>query len=552
MMMRLMNDLHLYPIPRSLTRLPGTVPGAAPVVRLLDPAIVGDEAYRLRIADGVITLTARTANGLRWVEATLTQIRAQHPAQLPCVQIDDAPAFAHRGFMLDISRDRVPTLKTLFQLVDLIASLKGNRLQLYVEHTLAYRGHEEVWRSSSALTLEELAALNAYGSGKGVALDANQNSLGHVERWLKHPRYAPLGECDRRRMQNGNWYVEPNTLCPGDPRSLALVEDLLRQQLPIVSGAYANIGCDEPWDLGQGRSKVDCDREGHGKVFSRWVTQVAGIAKNLGKIPQYWCDPHPNEDDGLPRDMVALVWGYEYDEDFATRTAAHRAAGRTVWVAPGTGGWNSTTSRTWYRRANLARAAGQAGQAEGYLLTEWGDGGHHQPWPITLVGVADGMQSAWAGGDQFDDEALGLAVFGSTVAGRWFCDLGNADQELTRHERNTNASMNDAWKHWGDSPNMGSIPQWQVTSQRFYALIATLPDGWWAEEGRFGARFAQWVCDRAALRNTGTYPTADARVALATRMCDLLYDHRQQWLARCGVGGLEDSLQRLRRHTTWY
>ena len=111
-----MNELHLYPIPRVLTRLPSTVSEAAPVVRQLDPNMVGDEAYSLRIAEGQVVLTARTAVGLRWAEATLTQIRAQHPVELPCVQIDDAPVFAHRGFMLDISRDRVPTLKTLCQL----------------------------------------------------------------------------------------------------------------------------------------------------------------------------------------------------------------------------------------------------------------------------------------------------------------------------------------------------------------------------------------------------------------------------------------------------
>lgn len=38
-----------------------------------------------------------------------------------------------RGVMLDISRDKVPTLKTLFEIVDLLSLLKINHLQLYVE-----------------------------------------------------------------------------------------------------------------------------------------------------------------------------------------------------------------------------------------------------------------------------------------------------------------------------------------------------------------------------------------------------------------------------------
>lgn len=545
-------DLLLYPTPRSLTRLPGTVPADAPLRRVLDPVISGDEAYRLSIRDGAITLTARTATGLCWADATLAQIRAQHATALPCLVIDDAPAFAHRSFMLDISRDRVPTLKTLMQLVDLLASLKGNRLQLYTEHTLAYRGHEDAWRGTSALTLEELAALDAYAATKGVALDANQNCLGHVERWLKHPRYAPLGESSEGRMHNGNWYVEPNTLCPEDPGSFALVEDLLRQQLPVVSGAYANIGCDEPWDLGFGRSKAACDMEGRGKVFSRWVSKVAALTHKLGKKPQYWCDPHPNEDDGLPRDLIALVWGYNHDEDFVTRVTAHRAAGRTVWVAPGIGGWNSATGRTWCRRGNLAKAAAQAGTAEGFLLTEWGDNGHHQPWPTTLVGVADGMQAAWSGSDHFDDAALGQAVFGDPAAGRWFCALGNADEQLSRQAGNGNATIQDLGYHYADPAGMGTTEQWSATGARLDHLLAEIPPGWWAEEGAFGARFARWAVDRAVARRSGGFPSGAVRCDLAVRMCSLIATHRRQWLARCGAGGLEDSCNRLRRHTIHY
>ena len=544
--------LLLYPTPRSIEHLSGTVPADAAVRRRLDPAVVGEEAYNLTIRDGAITLAARTATGLRWADATLNQLRAQFVSAIPCLVINDAPAFAHRSFMLDISRDRVPSLKTLQQLVDLIASMKGNRLQLYVEHTIAYRGHEDAWRGTSAITLEELAALDAYAAAQGVALDANQNCLGHVERWLKHPRYAPLGEIAEARMHNGNWYVEPNTLCPADPGSFALVEDILRQQVAVVSGAYANIGCDEPWDLGEGRSKELCAREGRGKVFSRWVSNVAALTRRLGKIPQYWCDPHPNEDDGLPRDIIALVWGYGHDEDFVTRTTAHRAAGRQVWVAPGTGSWNSMTGRTWCRRGNLAQAAAQAGAAEGFLLTEWGDGGHHQPWPVTLVGVADGLQAAWSGSATFDDNALGQVVFGNPAAGRWFIELGNVDETLSRQTSNANAPIHDMGIHYGDATGIGTSAQWQAVGVHYERLLAQLPAGWWAEEAAFSVAFSRWASDRAVLRRSGGFPEIQARAALAVRMCGLIATHRRQWLARCGAGGLEDSCTRLRRHTMHY
>jgi len=50
-----------------------------------------------------------------------------------------------RGAMLDISRDKVPTMATLYGLVDLLADPTVNHLQLYTEHTFAYARHREVW-----------------------------------------------------------------------------------------------------------------------------------------------------------------------------------------------------------------------------------------------------------------------------------------------------------------------------------------------------------------------------------------------------------------------
>ena len=55
------------------------------------------------------------------------------------MKITDWPDYPQRGVMLDISRDKVPSMETLYQLIDLLASWKINQLQLYTEHTFAYR-----------------------------------------------------------------------------------------------------------------------------------------------------------------------------------------------------------------------------------------------------------------------------------------------------------------------------------------------------------------------------------------------------------------------------
>lgn len=557
-----MDDLLLLPVPLRCERSGGEVEAAGLAVReVLDPDAVreaGSEAYRLVIDARGACITARTVTGLRWGRATFVQLCKRK--RIPCLVIDDAPRFAHRGVMLDISRDRVPTLATLFELVDNLASWKMNHLQLYIEHTLAYAGHEEAWRSSDPLTLEELTALDSYCARQGIALTANQNCLGHFERWLKHPCYAPLGEMAVGYIGRWGTYVRPNTLCPGDSRVQPLLEDLLSQQLPRCSGEYANIGCDEPWDLGQGRSKADCEARSHGVVFSEHVAKVAGIARKLGKKPQFWCDPHPNEGDGLPKDLVALVWGYEDVDNFHSRTMAHRAVGREVWVAPGTSCWNSTTGRTWNRRGNLDLAANES-EAVGFLSTAWGDGGHRQQWPVTLFGFADSAMAAWSGAGRYDDRAAGLHAFGCAEVGPWLAALGNVDAELCRGERrrrdggtyekrvlrNTTALWQELHTDFFDRRGEGDVSAWEEIAGRLDALQSTLPatlSELLARECRHSLAVARWTCDRAVLRRGEISDQMRAgKQALTTRFVDILEEHRNLWLARSRYGGLEESAQ---------
>jgi N-acetyl-beta-hexosaminidase len=95
---------------------------------------VAAEGYHLTIGDERIGLVARDGAGLAHGFSTLVQLVRQCGRRLPRVHIEDHPDFAQRGVMLDISRDKVPTMDTLYRLIDLLASWKINQLQLYMEH----------------------------------------------------------------------------------------------------------------------------------------------------------------------------------------------------------------------------------------------------------------------------------------------------------------------------------------------------------------------------------------------------------------------------------
>src|SRR5262249_7667527 len=160
--------------------------------------------------------TGRDARGLAWGVSALLQIARQRPA-LPCLRIRDWPELEERGYMLDVSRDRVPTMATVAELVDLCESLRVNQLQLYTEHTFAYRDHAEVWRDASPFSAEELRTIDAWCTARGIELVPNQNGFGHMERWLKHPRYAHLAELGET--------APGSTLAP-TPEAVAFVRSL--------------------------------------------------------------------------------------------------------------------------------------------------------------------------------------------------------------------------------------------------------------------------------------------------------------------------------------
>ena len=198
-------------------------PLAQAVLTLDASASIPPQGYRLQITPQRVHLTASDAAGLFYGVMTLKQMLRQSAGELPCGQIDDYPDFPSRGVMLDISRDKVPTLETLFALIDELAEWKINHLELYTEHTFAYRNHREVWAQASPMTGEDILRLDAYCRERFIELVPNQNSFGHMHRWLKLPRYRHLAECpDGFDWPWGGRSDEPFSLNPTDP-ALSLI-----------------------------------------------------------------------------------------------------------------------------------------------------------------------------------------------------------------------------------------------------------------------------------------------------------------------------------------
>ena len=325
-----------------------------------------------------------------------------------------------QGYQLDISRCKVPTMTTLYRMVDILSELGYNQFQLYTEHTFAYSKHETVWCEASPMTPDEIRALDAYCAKKGIELVPNQNSFGHLEHWLRHPEYNDLAEMPSGGAVVKRWgnYVArfPLSICPTDPRSVPFLAGLYDELFPCFRSRYVNVGCDETIELEdaecKGRSAAAIREKGASRVYLDFLLKIHALCAERRHVMMFWGDiilHKPELIPELPEDVVCLNWGYEANHPFARQTAAFKAAKRKFVVCPGTSAWGSLSGRVGNMMANVDSAItnGLANGMSGLLLADWGDGGHPNPWIVSipsLVYAAHGMRGERLSRDELAKE----------------------------------------------------------------------------------------------------------------------------------------------------
>jgi hexosaminidase len=382
------------------------------------------QGYRLRIDAHGTTVEHRDDLGLRYAQDTLEQLAADGSEAIGVVE--DWPEHRERAYLLDISRDRVPTLTTIDWLVGALGRLRYTELQLYTEHTFAWPGHEQVWRAASPLTAEDMTWIDERCRQAGVRLVPCLNGFGHMERFLRHDAYRHRAECPGGAPALlGDGIVGPTTLAPtADNAAFAL--ELFRGVLDVVPSTRIHIGGDEPFELGFGRSAADVAARGKGAVYAEHLARLIQPLVDDGHEVLFWGDVlarSPEQVPTLPAGSTAVSWWYDApmaapppiadvlgatlaerlglpDDALAGFVAHTRAYAETdfpFWVAPGTSTWSSFVGRWPNARANIddALVVGTERGARGVLLTDWGDNGHHQPLPISLLPLAHAAGAAW-------------------------------------------------------------------------------------------------------------------------------------------------------------
>ena len=178
----------------------------------------------------------------------------------------------------------------------------------------AARRRPEYSDGVSPLTAEQLADLDELCRAVHIELQANQNSLGHLEHVLRTPKFAYLAERtpDMPPLPGprGNPFPQPWSLRLDRDEVYELLDDIYAEHLAAVRSPMVNLGCDEVWDMGTGRSKAFVARRGKVRAFVDHVKRIARLARGYGKQTMIWDDMirhNPEVLGMLPDDVIPYI-----------------------------------------------------------------------------------------------------------------------------------------------------------------------------------------------------------------------------------------------------
>lgn len=372
------------------------------------------EEYTLEITKNGATVSGGPA-GLFYGMQTMRQIVRRCGGAWPVLSISDAPGFPERGFYYDVTRGMVPTLRTLKDLADRLSFYKINQLQLYVEHTFAFRGFSEAWTGKDPLSAEDILELDEYCRKLHIELVPSIATFGHLYEILTTKTWNRFSELDTDAPFA--WYdrMAHHTLNVSDENSFSVVKAMLDQYMPLFTSDKFNICCDETFDIGKGKSAGLAQQKGVGRLYVDFLKKIAAYVQERGKKVLFWSDiilKDPEYLNEIPNNMECLFWDYSPNvgED-GVRTIAR--SGVEFGVCPGVCGWNMMMNLFEDSYLNISKLVryGRKYGAHGVLNTDWGDYGHINMFANSMPGMAMGAALSWDPEDKRDCSGLLDAYF---------------------------------------------------------------------------------------------------------------------------------------------
>ncbi|MDF6042607.1 beta-N-acetylhexosaminidase [Streptomyces sp. JH14] len=273
---------------------------------------LGAEGYTLKSAPGSVTITARGPAGLFHGVQTLRQLlpdqvemnsRQKGPWKVAGGTVTDAPRYAYRGAMLDVSRHFF-SVAEVKRYIDQIALYKMNKLHLHLSDDQGWRiaidswprlatygGQTEVGGGTGGYyTKSDYKEIVRYAASRYLEVVPEIDLPGHTNAALAS--YAELN-CDGvAPPPYTGTDVGFSSLCTPKAVTYDFVNDVVRELAALTPGRYIHIGGDEAHSTGHDDYVAFMDKAQaivgkHGKTVVGWH-QLTGAKPVAGAVAQYW------------------------------------------------------------------------------------------------------------------------------------------------------------------------------------------------------------------------------------------------------------------------
>jgi hexosaminidase len=278
-----------------------------------------NESYILGINATGIEITARDNAGVLYAIETLKQILVQtwngKEFNIPYMVIQDEPAFAYRGFMLDASRHFQP-VATVRHVLDYMLSMKLNIFHWHLSDDQGWRvqslKHPELNMTGSFMidtdkvetngfyTLEEIRDIIRYASERNIQIIPEVDVPGHS---LAILRTFPLLTCPYKPGSNA--------FCAGNPKSYEIMKDIFGELIDIFKPEYIHIGGDERqkdlWnkcDLCLARMK-EVGVTNENDLQNKMLIEISGFIHSKGVKTISWAE---NLEGGIAEGQIIQSW----------------------------------------------------------------------------------------------------------------------------------------------------------------------------------------------------------------------------------------------------
>ncbi|MCD5001906.1 beta-N-acetylhexosaminidase [Enterococcus saccharolyticus] len=315
--------------------------------------------------------------------------------ETPDFSFTETPQFDVIGPMVDTSRNAVPTVEKIKELLETCSVIGLNQCLLYMEDTYEVTDYPYFGYFRGRYSAAELKEIDDYGHDLGIEVIPAIQVLAHLKNPLKW-------------NFTRNFRDTEDILLVDEPKTYHFLAKAIQAVSQPFRTKKIHIGMDEAHQLGLGRFLQRHGLQNRFDLMNRHLTKVLEITDSLDLEVEMWSDmyfrlgsktgDYYDPDVAIPQEVITEIphvkmvyWDYYHhqESDYLQLLAQHKKLAKPIVFAGGIWTWNGLApnySKT-IATTHAALSACKKQQISSVYATLWGDDGSETPLDSALYGL---------------------------------------------------------------------------------------------------------------------------------------------------------------------